>query len=166
MDPHRNQHQLTFPLKRKVSKRNFKTFFSLPFFSTISYYIRFSLSCQEEICSCRRKSGDPCGNRTHVCGVRGRRLNRLTNGPHLRVAMSTPSKPNNAVSSTRQAPAIIMLRSSPRLISIGQLHALPRFHLRPINVIVYDVPYSRRMRDLILGRVSRLDAFSVYLVRT
>ena len=26
-------------------------------------------------------SGDPCGNRTHVCGVRGRRLNRLTNGP-------------------------------------------------------------------------------------
>ncbi len=25
--------------------------------------------------------GDPYGNRTHVCGVRGRRLNRLTNGP-------------------------------------------------------------------------------------
>ena len=28
------------------------------------------------------KSGDPCGNRTHVCGVRGRRLSRLTNGPY------------------------------------------------------------------------------------
>ena len=27
------------------------------------------------------KNGDPCGNRTHVCGVRGRRLSRLTNGP-------------------------------------------------------------------------------------
>ena len=27
-------------------------------------------------------SGDPYGNRTHVCGVRGRRLNRLTNGPY------------------------------------------------------------------------------------
>ena len=26
-------------------------------------------------------NGDPYGNRTHVCGVRGRRLNRLTNGP-------------------------------------------------------------------------------------
>ena len=26
-------------------------------------------------------SGDPCGNRTHVNGVRGRCLNRLTNGP-------------------------------------------------------------------------------------
>ena len=57
-------------------------------------------------------------------------------------------------------------RSSPRLISIGQLHALLHFHLRPINVIVYDVPYSFRMRDLILGGVSRLDAFSVYLVQT
>ena len=28
-----------------------------------------------------RENGDPCGNRTHVCGVRGRRLSRLTNGP-------------------------------------------------------------------------------------
>ena len=28
-----------------------------------------------------KKAGDPYGNRTHVCGVRGRRLNRLTNGP-------------------------------------------------------------------------------------
>ena len=30
-------------------------------------------------------SGDPCGNRTHVCGVRGRRLSRLTNGPLVRL---------------------------------------------------------------------------------
>ena len=29
-----------------------------------------------------KKCGDPYGNRTHVCGVRGRRLNRLTNGPY------------------------------------------------------------------------------------
>ena len=28
-------------------------------------------------------SGDPCGNRTHVNGVRGRCLNRLTNGPYF-----------------------------------------------------------------------------------
>ena len=26
--------------------------------------------------------GDPCGNRTRVTGVRGRCLNRLTNGPY------------------------------------------------------------------------------------
>ena len=60
----------------------------------------------------------------------------------------------------------LLFRSSPRHISIGQLHTLPCFHLRPINVIVYDVPYSFRMGDLILGGVSRLDAFSVYLVQT
>ena len=59
-----------------------------------------------------------------------------------------------------------LFRLSPRHISIGQLHTLLYFHLRPINVIVYDMPYSFRMRDLILGGVSRLDAFSVYLVQT
>ena len=36
-----------------------------------------------EITACQsQKDGDPYGNRTHVCGVRGRRLNRLTNGPY------------------------------------------------------------------------------------
>ena len=60
----------------------------------------------------------------------------------------------------------LTFRSSPRLISIGQLHTLPCFHLRPIYDIVYVEPYSFRMRDLILGGVSRLDAFSVYPVRT
>ena len=33
-------------------------------------------------------------------------------------------------------------RSSPRAISTGQLHALLRFHLRPIKQIVYLCPYS------------------------
>ena len=35
-----------------------------------------------------------------------------------------------------------MFRSSPRLISIGQLHTLLCFHLRPINDVVYIEPYS------------------------
>ena len=45
-----------------------------------------------------------------------------------------------------QAPAYLLnhSRSSPRLISTGQLHTLLHFHLRPIYVIVYDVPYSSR----------------------
>src|SRR5699024_8508253 len=38
----------------------------------------------------------------------------------------------------------LLLRSSPRLISIGQLNASLRLHLRPIYVIVYDVPYSMK----------------------
>ena len=31
------------------------------------------------------RDGDPCGSRTHVYGVRGRRLNHLTNGPLVRL---------------------------------------------------------------------------------
>ena len=58
-------------------------------------------------------------------------------------------------------------RLSPRAISTGQLHALLHFHLRPINQVVFLGPYPlEEVRDLILGGVSRLDAFSVYLVHT
>src|SRR5271157_4882389 len=49
-----------------------------------------------------------------------------------------------------------------RAISTGQLRGLLPFHLRPIDVVVYHG--SRR--DLVLRRVSRLDAFSGYPVRT
>ncbi len=35
----------------------------------------------------------------------------------------------------------LSLRSSPRPISIGQLHTLPCFHLRPINLIVCKGSY-------------------------
>ena len=49
-----------------------------------------------------------------------------------------------------------------RAISTGQLRGLPRFHLRPIDVMVSNG--SRR--DLVLRRVSRLDAFSGYPIRT
>ena len=52
--------------------------------------------------------------------------------------------------------------SANRAISTGQLRGLPRFHLRPIDVVVYHG--SRR--DLVLKGVSRLDAFSGYPVRT
>ena len=49
---------------------------------------------------------------------------------------------------TKQAPALLTLnlrlRSSPRLISTGQLHTLLHFHLRPIYDIVSVVPYSSK----------------------
>ena len=35
-------------------------------------------------------AGDPCGNRTHVNGVRGRCLNRLTNGPYKKRSRHLP----------------------------------------------------------------------------
>ena len=49
-----------------------------------------------------------------------------------------------------------------RAIRTGQLHVLPRLHIRPIDVVV---DHGSR-RDLVLRRVSRLDAFSGYPFRT
>ena len=45
-------------------------------------------------------------------------------------------------------------------IRTSQLHALPRFHTWPIDVMVYHGPWG----DLVLRSVSRLDAFSGYPV--
>lgn len=57
----------------------------------------------------------------------------------------------------------IFVETSPRPISIGQLHTLLRFHIRPINPVVYRGPYQiHSVGALILKRASRLDAFSGY----
>ena len=48
-----------------------------------------------------------------------------------------------------------------RAISTGKLHALPHFHTRPINVVVFHGSQG----ILVLRWVSRLDAFSGYPVR-
>ena len=58
--------------------------------------------------------------------------------------------------------AMMSVSQADRAISTGQLHGLPRFHLRPIDVVVFH----GSQRDLVLRRVSRLDAFSGYPVRT
>ncbi len=47
-------------------------------------------------------------------------------------------------------------------ISTGQLSALLRLHLRPIDVVVCHGPQG----DLVLRGASRLDAFSGYPVRS
>ena len=60
------------------------------------------------------------------------------------------------------ADGIVWVSSANRAISTGQLRGLPRFHLRPIDVVVFH----GSQRDLVLRRVSRLDAFSGYLFRT
>ena len=122
MDPHRNQHQLfTFLRGRKKAEKN-------------RFFFPFRLHRSGLLV------GDPWESRTPVCGVRGRRLDHLTNGPR-RKFQSAPSKPNNVDFQFSASACILMLRSSPRLISTGQLHALQRFHLRPINDVVYIEPY-------------------------
>ena len=44
---------------------------------------------------------------------------------------------------------LFFLRSSPRPISIGQLHALLRFHLRPINLVVFKGSYYLTIWDIL-----------------
>ena len=56
--------------------------------------------------------------------------------------------------------------SSPRPISNSQLRTLLHFHLCPIYLVVFKGSYFLRMGYLILRGASRLDAFSVYPVRT
>ena len=55
---------------------------------------------------------------------------------------------------------------SPRPISIRWLNILLCLHLEPINLVVYKGSYCLRMGYLILRTASRLDAFSVYPIRT
>ena len=71
--------------------------------------------------------------------------------PFWRVWLSDPA--SLAVSGSDQAY---------RTISIGQLNALLRLHLRPIDVVVYHGPQGY----LVLRGASRLDAFSGYPVRS
>ena len=59
-----------------------------------------------------------------------------------------------------------LVRSNPRTVSIGHLNALLHLQLQPINLIVSKGSYSFRMGNLILWSASRLDAFSVYQIRT
>ena len=47
------------------------------------YRFRSKFTISFPLTSVKKNFGDPWENRTPVCGVRGRRLNRLTNGPFL-----------------------------------------------------------------------------------
>ena len=58
------------------------------------------------------------------------------------------------------------IRSNPRTVSIGHLNVLLHLQLQPIYLIVSKGSYSFRMGNLILWFASRLDAFSVYQIRT
>ena len=51
-------------------------------------------------------------------------------------------------------------------VSTGQLRRLLALHTRPIDLVVFQEPSHRSAGDLVLRRVSRLYAFSVYPGRT
>ena len=61
---------------------------------------------------------------------------------------------------------VVLEMIRPRGISTSLLHALLRFHISPINLVVFQDPYSLEgMGGLISEWASRLDAFSGYPVR-
>ena len=86
-------------------------------------------------------SGDPYRIRTDVKGVRGLCLNHLTNGPYRLFGCLLHPQNRTMYELLSIRPACIYCRSSPRVISTGQLHTLPCFHLRPINQVVLLGPY-------------------------
>ncbi len=54
-------------------------------------------------------------------------------------------------------------------VSTSKLNVLLRLHVWPINLVVFQGTLVRPkadLRNLILGRASRLDAFSVYPFRS
>ena len=78
------------------------------------------------------------------------------------IFISIPSKPHTELPKPSKQPFWI----SPRPISDSQLRTLLHFHLCPIYLVVFKGSYFFRMGYLILRGASRLDAFSVYPVRT
>ena len=87
-------------------------------------------------------------------------------------AIATESESLFSQNYTEEVPKALSSRSCfceiklrPRPISTASLQASRLFHSQPINLIVFKGSYSLLMRSLILGRASRLDAFSVYPFR-
>ena len=94
--------------------------------------------------------------------VTGRRSNQLSH--RALFIKDIPSKQHTRIFLHLLHFSLLWLK--PRPISNSQLHTLPYFHLCPIYLVVFKGSYFFRMRDLILRGASRLDAFSVYPVRT
>ena len=61
--------------------------------------------------------------------------------------------------------SLMKLRKSARPISIRKLNMSPCLHFGPIDLVVYKGSYQKG-GYLILRTASRLDAFSVYPIRT
>jgi hypothetical protein len=67
----------------------------------------------------------------------------------------------------RRASVPPLLKRCKRLaVSTGKLRALLHFHIRPIDPVVFREPLYRSTGNVILRRVSRLYALSVYPGRT
>ena len=69
---------------------------------------------------------------------------------------------NHTVNANTQE-ATRRVQVSHRPISTSQLHTLPRFHIWPINPVIYRGPPTQKMYGYLISKqASRLDAFSGY----
>ncbi len=89
---------------------------------------------------------------------------RPDQGPNIRFQAGTPLVVHDFVVQAGGGLALAVTGSDQayRTISTGQLSALLRLHLRPIDVVVCHGPQG----DLVSRGASRLDAFSGYPVRS
>ena len=84
----------------------------------------------------------------------------------LHHAFTTASSLSLTLKTEQHSLTLTSFRSSPRSISTSPLNMSPCLHSWPIYLIVFKESYFFRMGSLILEGASRLDAFSVYPVRT
>jgi hypothetical protein len=115
----------------------------------------------------RVRKGNGCGHPGMLTEklLAGMPTNRHSSGYINKVAATVASARTSASDDERRTEQRI--NAVKRLaVSTGQLRRLPALHLRPIDLVVFQEPSFRRTGDLILQRVSRLDAFSVYPGRT
>ena len=90
----------------------------------------------------------------------------LTSRTTAHHGMAFDRRPPRPVTVSLTGSIQLPLEASPRPISTARL-SLSALHLRPINLVVSQGTYPLdAVGDLILGWVSRLDAFSAYHVRT
>ena len=69
----------------------------------------------------------------------------------IAILFSFPSRLHNCIMSLYLLSLRFGLRSSPRPISTGQLHALLHFHPRPIYLVVFKGPYSEDGKSYLEG---------------
>ena len=104
---------------------------------------------------------------TAVCGMgTGGATAHHTPGPHVLVfGLGTMQREVSGLIGVELVGAARRgtYRCEPSALSTAWLHALPRFHRRPIYQVIFLGPYSLdAMGNLILASASRLDAFSAY----
>jgi hypothetical protein len=122
--------------------------------------------------SCNEHQGNSLSNHIRLCDPSTGRASWACHWPvvapvfvfeiYFRASFPAPVAGAGGTGSTKEK------KEASRPISIARLHPSRGLHLRPIDVVVYHGSFGGiyPTGNLFLGWVSRLDAFSVYPLRT